>query len=186
MLNFENNPNVEKLHDEEEIWVYRNFLSQEEVSNIYNEAKNFNEEFWGGDAARHTIEWYNGRSSLIVPELIPVRKKIQDLVQGYNVTPGESLARMFTGDTMHEHEDSCGDEGTNETDDNNTCAITQYGCVVYINDDFEGGDLYYPKLGLSYTPSAGDLVIHGSRIKHGVSKVTSGTRYVYPSFLYKD
>jgi hypothetical protein len=185
MLNFENNPNVEKLHDEEEIWVYRNFLNQEEISEIYNVSKNLGDEAWGGDAARHTIEWYNGRSSLIVPELFPVRNKIQDLVQGYKVTPGESLARMWPGDTMHEHEDSCGPEGTDDTDDNNTCAITEYGCVVYINDDFEGGDLYYPKLGLSYTPSAGDLVIHGSRIRHGVSEVKSGIRYVYPSFLYR-
>jgi predicted 2-oxoglutarate/Fe(II)-dependent dioxygenase YbiX len=56
--------------------------------------------------------------------------------------------------------------------------------LALLNDDFEGGELYYPDLNLSYTPSAGDLVIHGSRITHGVAEVKSGIRYVYPSFLY--
>jgi hypothetical protein len=185
MLNFENNPNIEKLH-EEEIWLYKNFLSKEEVSEIYDVCKNLNEESWHGEElSDHTIEFYNGRTSKRVFELLPVKEKIESLVQGYEVTPGESFARMFPEDTMHEHEDSCGEEGTTDTDMNNTCAITEYGCVVYINNDFEGGELYYPKLGLSYTPSAGDLVIHGSRIKHGVAEVKSGMRYVYPTFLYR-
>jgi hypothetical protein len=184
MLNFSDNPNIEKLH-EEEIWVYRNFLSKEEISEIYRLCKSLEEDSWHAEGGSdNTIEFYNGRTSRRISELLPVKEKITSIVQGYNVTPGETFVRMFPTDTMHEHEDSCGDEGTPERDDNNTCAITRYGCVVYINDDFEGGELYYPHLNMSYTPSAGDLVIHGSRITHGVAEVKSGIRYVYPTFLY--
>ena len=184
MLNFSDNVNIEKIH-EEEIWVYRNFLSKEEASSLYEVCKSLKEDAWHGEGgSENTINFYNGRVTEVIPELRFVRERIASIVQGYNVTPSETFVRMFEKDTMHEHEDSCGEEGTNDRDDNGTCAITKYGCVVYINDDFEGGELYYPDLNLSYTPSAGDLVIHGSRITHGVAEVKSGIRYVYPSFLY--
>jgi len=185
MLNFDNNPNIKKIH-EEEIWVYEKFLTLEEAASLYDICKNLNNDAWNSkEVTEHTIDWYNGRTSIRISELTNIRKKIEDLVDGYTVTPGDSFARLFPGDSMHEHEDSCGEEGTTDTDMNNTCSITEYGAVVYVNDDFEGGELYYPKLDLSYTPSAGDLVIHGSRIKHGVAEVKSGMRYSFPTFLYR-
>lgn len=186
MLNFENNPNFKKISDQE-IWVYENFLTPEEATKIYEVAKGLDESAWQSKEVNdHTIDWYNGRTSIRVAELTDLRKKIESLVQGYTVTPGDSFARLFPGDTMHEHEDSCGDEGTTDTDMNGTCAITEYGAVVYFNDDFEGGELYYPALSLSHPPKSGDLVIHGSRIRHGIAEVKKGIRYSFPTFLYKE
>lgn len=60
-----------------------------------------------------------------------------------------------------------------------------YGCVLYLNDNFTGGQLWYPNLGVEYTPVAGELIIHpGHReYSHGIRKVTEGIRISAASFI---
>jgi hypothetical protein len=180
MLNFDQNSNIEKL--EEEIWVYKNFLSTEEVEGLLKVANNLTEEDW--NSAKNAIAWYNGKTSPALEDLKPINARIADLVApDYEPTANLSFTRMFPGDSMHEHEDTCGEDEATSNDDFGTCAITRYGVVVYINDNFTGGEIYYPSLNMSYTPVPGDLLIHGARIRHGVAEVTSGIRYAYASFL---
>lgn len=64
-------------------------------------------------------------------------------------------------------------------------APVMYGCVFYINDDFEGGELWYPNQSAEYVPEAGDLIIHpGSReYSHGVREIRSGLRISAGSFI---
>jgi hypothetical protein len=180
MLNFDHNSNVEKLHDD--IWIYRNFLSQEEVESLLDTANSLTEEDW--NTIKNANAWYNGKTSPYIQKLLPINKKIGELVApDYEPTPNASFTRMLPGDSMHEHEDTCGDMEPTSNDDMGTCAITRYGVVVYITDDFDGGEIYYPGLNMSYKPVPGDLLIHGALIRHGVAKVTSGIRYAYASFL---
>lgn len=60
-----------------------------------------------------------------------------------------------------------------------------YGCIVYWNDDYDGGELTYPELSLSHKPKAGSLLIHPGSIEytHGVDKVTRGQRFSSPMFI---
>lgn len=64
-------------------------------------------------------------------------------------------------------------------------APVMYGCVYYLNDNFEGGELWYPNQDVEYTPVAGDMIIHpGSReYSHGVREVISGLRISAGSFI---
>jgi hypothetical protein len=67
------------------------------------------------------------------------------------------------------------------------CAGLEYrshGAVVYLNDDFGGGQLYYPKLDIEIAPRAGTLVVHpGTDLyQHGVRMVYGATRYTVASF----
>lgn len=180
MLDFSNDNKWYSLG--KDIWIQENFLSPEEISYFRNILDNMSEEKW--NEAKNPIEWYNGKTSAALEELKPINNRITDIVApSYEPTPNLSFTRMFPGDSMHEHKDTCEEEEATSNDDFGTCAITRYGVVVYVNDDFEGGELYYPELDLKYTPKAGDLVIHGALINHGVAEVTSGTRYAYASFL---
>lgn len=56
--------------------------------------------------------------------------------------------------------------------------------LFYLNDDFIGGDLFYPKHGVKISPKPGMAVFHPGDIEylHGVSPVLSGERWVVPSF----
>lgn len=56
--------------------------------------------------------------------------------------------------------------------------------LFYYNDNFTGGDLYYPQHGITVRPKPGLAVIHPGDVNylHGVSMITSGERYTTPSF----
>jgi predicted 2-oxoglutarate/Fe(II)-dependent dioxygenase YbiX len=58
------------------------------------------------------------------------------------------------------------------------------GLVFYLNDDFDGGELFYVNKDISYKPVANTLVIHSAfeSCRHGVTMVTNGTRYIYTNF----
>lgn len=51
--------------------------------------------------------------------------------------------------------------------------------LAYLNEDYEGGELWFPKLNFRYYPAAGDLVVFPSGIpyEHGAMPVISGTKY---------
>lgn len=58
-----------------------------------------------------------------------------------------------------------------------------YNCtvssVMYLNDDYEGGELWFPFLDLTYKPKAGDIVIFPSTYiyAHASKPITSGVKY---------
>lgn len=56
--------------------------------------------------------------------------------------------------------------------------------LIYYNEDFEGGELYYPQHDLEIKPKPGLAVAHPGDINylHGVRKVISGERWTTPSF----
>lgn len=62
-----------------------------------------------------------------------------------------------------------------------------YGCVYYISDNFDGGEIYYPNHNVSYKPVAGEMILHpGTKeYSHGISEVTSGVRITAASFITK-
>ena len=52
-----------------------------------------------------------------------------------------------------------------------------YSAVIYMNDNFEGGEIIFPKLGIERKPKKGSAVIFPSHLEHGVKPVVSGRRY---------
>jgi predicted 2-oxoglutarate/Fe(II)-dependent dioxygenase YbiX len=57
--------------------------------------------------------------------------------------------------------------------------------VYFINDDFEGGELFFPELDLVIEPEAGTLVCFPSdhNYIHGVRPVTAGHRYTVVTWM---
>ena len=49
--------------------------------------------------------------------------------------------------------------------------------LYYLNNDFEGGEIFFPNDDIKIKPTAGNLLVFDSKIKHGVTKVTSGIRW---------
>lgn len=61
-----------------------------------------------------------------------------------------------------------------------------YSSILYLNDDFTGGELYFPKQEISITPLAGSIAIFkGDDSKpHQVLPVLSGTRVSIAMFFW--
>lgn len=64
-----------------------------------------------------------------------------------------------------------------------------YAAITFLNNDFTGGELYFPKLdNLTITPQPGMSIIFPGDLAHlhGVKEVRSGVRYTLASFLTHD
>ena len=67
--------------------------------------------------------------------------------------------------------------------------IKSLGANFYLNDDFEGGEIYYPEIDFSFKPVPNAVVIHvGDSVetyRHGVRPVTSGWRLGFGMFAFE-
>jgi hypothetical protein len=61
------------------------------------------------------------------------------------------------------------------------------GVAIYLNDDFDGGEIYYPNFNISYKPVKGSLICHPgtSEYKHGVKTILGKDRYILSSYGVK-
>lgn len=57
--------------------------------------------------------------------------------------------------------------------------------LVYLNSDFEGGELVFPEYGLRIKPEAGTMLMFpsGHQYSHYVTPVSSGVRWYFSTFL---
>jgi hypothetical protein len=59
-----------------------------------------------------------------------------------------------------------------------------FAAIVYLNDDYQGGELMFPDLDFGIKGHTGELIIfRGDSIMHGVNKINSGNRYTIASWL---
>lgn len=73
--------------------------------------------------------------------------------------------------------------------DNHADPSIEYAVIMYINDDYNGGELYFSNLDIELKPLAKSLMIFPSHevYKHGVKSPSDGPiRYVMPSFVRKN
>jgi hypothetical protein len=72
-----------------------------------------------------------------------------------------------------------GGYGLVHIDDQDPEPFIEYSTVVYLDDDFEGGVIYFPALNFEYKPkkySAVFFLSRGNTWKHGITPVESGSR----------
>jgi hypothetical protein len=54
----------------------------------------------------------------------------------------------------------------------------EFASIIYLNDNYEGGNLVIPELKFVNKPKKGQLVtFRGGKLFHGVTTITKGTRY---------
>lgn len=63
--------------------------------------------------------------------------------------------------------------------DHGPAYVTTISIVAYINEDYEGGELYFPRFDLTIKPKTGDVVIFPSTYiyEHASNDMISGTKY---------
>ena len=81
------------------------------------------------------------------------------------------LARFEEGYGMHEHFDS--------TKPNDIATL------IYLNEDYDGGQIYFPELNIYIKPQEGDLICFPDTpdFVHGVKPIKDGIRYTAPRWF---
>jgi len=175
----------------EDIYVYHNFVTEEECDSILDIAKSLTEEEWVGRF--NTTGEGHKTSNRSIDHLIPIKKRLSDkLEEGIYLAENISIVRMRKGATWGLHSDNHDfldliaasklyTEGQEYTLEKNNI----WGLVMYFND-FDGGRLFYPNQGVEYQPKRGDLVIHSSEehCLHGVDELKSDVRYSHSNNLF--
>jgi hypothetical protein len=89
-----------------------------------------------------------------------------------------TINRFKSGDSMPVHSDRGPDENNN--------AIL-HGVVVYLNDNYQGGEIYYPEKNIAIKPKKCSLVMHpgNEEYQHGVREVIKGDRYAITLFIHE-
>lgn len=90
-----------------------------------------------------------------------------------------SIRKYNTGSDMGAHVDS--------EDPTDTKHPTISG-VFYLNNDYEGGEIFFPNQNISLKPEAGSLLIFPSErpFFHHPTKITNGNKYMIPLFWFKN
>lgn len=175
------------------IGIYRDFLSIEERSYLISMANQKSSEdisfhneldpnysFW--DKKNIEFSTITGLDRALVSDIqaraesIFMANYLEDLKSGHRFVQMNNIHRFLEGDGMSEHSDRGPVEHGN--------GDISHGFVIYLNDDYSGGEIYYPNLDIDIKASSGSLVIHPSDVlhTHGVRKVLSGVRYTMTMF----
>lgn len=77
-----------------------------------------------------------------------------------------------------------GQKFTNHIDDH-TDYHRRVSTVYYLNEDYLGGEINFPRFGVTFKPKANQMIIFPSTYvyNHSVNEVTSGTRYAVVSWM---
>ena len=94
-----------------------------------------------------------------------------------------SIVRWRFGDAQAPHADSENPDGTPHP-----YPWRAYGSIIYLNEEYTGGELEFPELNLKpETPAKTLAFFPGTKdYMHAVSSITSGTRYTLATFLTHD
>ena len=92
----------------------------------------------------------------------------------YNLGPFAAAHTWVEGDDMYAHVDQYDGDSS-----------IRYGLVMYLNDDMDGGEIYYPDYDIEIKPEPGLLVIHPGDIVHSVNRINKGVRYNMTGFAMK-
>ena len=64
--------------------------------------------------------------------------------------------------------------------------VPSFTALLWFNEDFEGGELEFPDLGLIVKPETGSVLVFPSMSEHGVKTLISGERFVTSAYLYQN
>lgn len=164
----------------EEIIEIPNFLSEENCKKIIEILESSSEEFW---IENNSSNWNkrifsNNLKNIYNKKLYPFKKIIKQQMLD---TFGEFY--KITNDLVIIQRMIPNSGGLDEHKDNIKDPDVKYGIVLYYNDDYEGGEIEYPEIKISYKPKVGSLIIHKAEYSHKVNEVFFKTRYMSTFFI---
>jgi hypothetical protein len=147
--------------------IIKNFLTKEECLALLDEAENSNN--WKPQNKDTGIFILSSINHKI---MIDINKRVSALFDKNLYTQIIRMIHKTDKDSFwEEHSDNAGR------------ANTKYGVVIYLNDNFKGGELLYTESNTIIKPEAGMLVYHPGNKMHKVLRVESGNRYTLTSFI---
>lgn len=145
-----------------------------------------NNEYTFGEQKRLYLESSENDDNPLKKKLISLSNFINAAAEDYSIRRGIDIgfltpltvSKYHTGKTMGYHVDSYGDADPEPT----------ISVVLYLNSDYEGGELHFSEFDIKVKPERYTLVIFPSKEPyfHSSLPLISGTKYLMPGFFYKE
>jgi hypothetical protein len=129
------------------------------------------------DMRRCSVIFENNAPTCLIAGFNGLRKALKPLRKknGKDVLKISTLqlVRYEVGESFGEHRDAVP----------RSADWRRHSIVCYMNDDFVGGETYFPTLDLDVPPRKGHGLIFPSHYLHGSRSVMSGSKYVMVGFM---
>lgn len=136
--------------------------------------------------------WYSSINLIEIEALLILqfmRRRIAERIRGFYglkqpiYSDNIQLVHWPVGRDMPAHADNANPDGTP-----NEYPHRDFGAIVYLNDEYDGGEFYFEKLKWEIKPRAGMLLAFPGDLQHfhGVKKVLRGDRYTAASWYTRD
>lgn len=153
---------------DENVYEIKNFLNHHEVTAIKDYLSKLKERDW----LESKDNWNKRMAPLSGYPLDQINNRFNSIFIDGNIDGFSMVIRHLTGDRMSSHKDN----GSNPT--------INWGAVIYLNNDYLGGEIYYPDLDVVHKPDPGSMLLHGGSVEHGVYKVEEGIKYIMTNFIH--
>jgi hypothetical protein len=188
---------------DENIVMVKNFLSKDDLDNLWSIINNSTEDDW--EMQQHYTKHLEDRAEQLTgsrdykaagievtqnwdDKVTPLSGKtplVQELPEriskffandcGFEFRSFGTMQRMYDGTELKAHYDERADKRH------------VWAAVAYINEDYNGGELFFTHKGIELKPPTGSVMIFPAtkEYEHGVKHVLDGPfRYVLPSFIF--
>ena len=171
------------------ISINENFLSDADFEKYLNFSKETN--LWGNRIPNNV---WSGRVVFAnsVDELSELNNlflnKVREIIKSkfeleVEIYPDYlGVVKWENGDMQHPHADGEIEGGKHPFSWRN------FGCVLYLNDNYNGGEIYFPNQNIEIKPKPNTLVFFPGNLEflHGVKPITNDVRYTLTSFWTYD
>jgi hypothetical protein len=183
----------------DQIQERENFMTDEEKLFLLNAAKSidtwdktethynddgvviYDASYWDNRvASRPILDKIDPEISLVIEKLVARLKVEVDNFFNVDAKPtSPAIVRWMPGYKQEPHADKQLQNG-----EPNDFPWYDLAGLFYLNDDYEGGELYFKNQGIEFKPKPGAAYFFPGDIgySHGVKEITSGIRYVIPFF----
>jgi hypothetical protein len=198
-----------------EIQIIENFISKDScdflIRNFEDTLKETpNTGIFGGPNQGAETAWYIGNKNPIISYtehkdkniaidlLTSISNSISRTISeyyGFTVDPRSIFySKMVKGARLNEHYDNYEPDGTIFIPSNHNHDIinklgfeADFSGLLYLNDDYNGGEIVFPNQNLSLKPKPGTLIFFTGDMEfpHRVNEVLDGARYNLVSFFWK-
>jgi hypothetical protein len=180
-----------------------NFMTQEEIEFLEKAAKSltiwditkshvnengtvvYDSDYWKDRVA--TKETLIKNNKEIAPVIIGLFKRLRPIVEEFyqvEVLPtGPAIVKWLPGQFQNPHADKELHEGK-DAGLPNDFPNYDLSSLFYLNDDYQGGELYFPLQGVQFKPKKGAAYFFpgDKNYIHGVTEIESGLRFTCPFF----
>ena len=166
-----------------QIKYIKGFMDPQEAGLVAEYAKKHSDLFsnYGNNEQEFTVHTYHeiqGLDSDLLDMIQETALMVYSFVlNNYNskfdhfINEKTHIAKFVEGKGMHEHFDAS--------------RPNDIATLIYLNNDYDGGDIYFPKYEISFKPEPGDLLCFPDNpsFVHGVKPIIRGTRFTLPRWF---